>query len=294
MNARLLEKRAAAIRLAARSLAESMQSGGFASLYRGQGVEFSGVREYEPGLDDVRSIDWNVTARMNRPFVKEYEVERELSVFIALDISRSMQTGRPPRLHTACEAASLLALAAAHTASPTGAVFFDRQIQFSMEPKAGQTQTMLLLSKCDAIMQERGSGGNGSALGSALKGAAKLLKKRSLVVVLSDFRTDAREWEKDFALLAAKHDLVAARISDASDMALSSAGGVPFCDTESALRRTLPTGSAAFRRAWREAETHRAQQWKNICLRRGAWPLTLDTNSDCAVALSRFFAGRRA
>ena len=120
-----LSQKSSYLRLAAGRLAESMKSGGFRSLYRGQGIEFSGVREYLRG-DDVRSIDWNVTARMGKPFVKMFEEEHELQIFLIVDRSSSMFIGSKGKVkyETAAETAALLTLAGELNESPVGAVFF--------------------------------------------------------------------------------------------------------------------------------------------------------------------------
>ena len=150
-NADRLAKRASQLRLSAISLAENMRNGSFKSLYRGQGIEFSDVREYLHG-DNVRAIDWNVTARMGRAFIKQYEEDRELSVFLILDCSRSMRLGTAhTRLEKATEAAALLLLACEHNAGAIGAVFFDGKIQFSCPPKPGRENSMMILSKLDKI-----------------------------------------------------------------------------------------------------------------------------------------------
>ena len=206
MNTTRLAKKASQLRLSAISIAENMQNGSFRSLYRGQGIEFSDVREYLHG-DNVRSIDWNVTARMGRAFIKQYEEDKELSVFLILDCSRSMESGLDSsRLSQAQEAAALLLLAAEHISGAIGAVFFDGKIQFSCEPKAGRENSMMILSKLDKLdstPEDEKTGG--SVLPNAITGAAKLLKKRSLVFILSDFRS--AKWEKPFARLAQKNDV---------------------------------------------------------------------------------------
>ena len=169
VNRETLAKQAALLRLTAASLAAGFKTGSFRSLFRGQGIEFSGVREYLRG-DDVRAIDWNVTARMGKPYVKLFEEERELQIFIVVDRSRSMfsGTGSKTRYRTAAEAASLVAMAAEINASGIGAVFFDGDIQFSCAPESGRKRTMLLLARLDEVDEY---GVSGSALKSALTGA---------------------------------------------------------------------------------------------------------------------------
>ena len=179
-----LVKKASYLRIVAYDLAEGMKSGNFRSLYRGQGIEFSGVRDYIRG-DDIRSIDWNVTARMGRPYVKVFEEERELQIFIVVDSSLSMQlkTERRTKYETAAEAAALVTIASEMNGCPVGAVFFDGAIHFSCAPRLGREQTMLILTRLDKLPEKSETG---SVLGNALTGAGKLLKKRSLVFVLSD------------------------------------------------------------------------------------------------------------
>ena len=264
-----------------------MKNGSFRSLYRGQGIEFSGVREYLRG-DDVRAIDWNVTARMGKPFVKTFEEERELDVFIVVDRSLSMNTGsgRQSRLETAMDCASLITMASLHNSSPVGSVVFDGRIQFSCAPKAGKNQALLLLSELD----KRGTQQVGSVLESALRVAEKLLKKRPLVFVISDFRSDG--WSVPLSHLCHKHDLIAIKITDPLDEMLPSMGAVPFRDPETGYECVLPTSSSKIARAWREDSEARNERWKSECLRSGGVPLSVSTIQDPAAELIKFFSTR--
>lgn len=288
MNATRLAKKASQLRLSAISLAENMRNGSFKSLYRGQGIEFSDVREYLNG-DNVRSIDWNVTARMGRAFIKQYEEDRELSVFLILDCSRSMELGSNiSRLSQAQESSALILLACEHNAGAIGAVFFDGKIQFSCPPKAGRENSMMILAKLDKIDSiPESEKTDGSALSNAINGAAKLLKKRSLVFILSDFRSS--RWEKPFARLAQKHDVVALRIIDPSDNELPEMGTIPFYDAESKKKSLFPTLSRRFKTEWREANQRRTELWKDFCSKHGGFPLTLSTQEDAVSILQRFF-----
>lgn len=288
MNVNRLAQRASSLRLASITLAENMRNGSFKSLYRGQGIEFSDVREYLNG-DNVRSIDWNVTARMGRPFIKQYEEDRELSVFLILDCSRSMELGSDvTRLSLVQEASALLLLACEHNAGAMGAVFFDGKIQFSCPPKSGRENSMMILSKLDKIDSiPESEKTDGSALSNAINGAAKLLKKRSLVFILSDFRSS--RWEKPFARLAQKHDVVALRIIDPSDNELPEIGTIPFYDAESKKKSLFPTLSRRFKAQWREANQKRSEQWKVFCSKHGAFPLSISTQEDAVSTLQRFF-----
>lgn len=283
-----LARRASLLHLSALTLAEGMRSGSFKSLYHGQGIEFSGVRDYLRG-DDVRAIDWNVTARMGKPYIKLFEEERELNVFLVIDCSLSMNAGseKKTRLEVAMECASLITLASEQNESPIGAVLFDGAITFSCAPKTGKNQTMLLLSHFDALTE---SHTKGSALDNALEGADKLLKKKSLILVISDFRTAA--WEQPFGRLCLKHDVVAVRVVDPIDEELPNIGSIPFVDLETGYRTVLPTSSASFSRTWHDENSKRVDAWQKECLRNGGIPLVVRTDSDPAVELTQFFASR--
>lgn len=288
MDKQQLSKKASLLHLSSLRLATGMKNGNFKSLYYGHGIEFSGVREYLPG-DDVRAIDWNVTARMSKPFVQMYEEERELDVFLVVDKSLSMNTGsgRQSRMETALECASLLTLASFQNSSPIGAVTFDGDISFSCSPKAGKTQAMMLLSQFNKMSANSIPG---SALDSALKGAQKLLHKSTLLIIISDFRTSG--WEDSFARLCQKNDVVAIRITDSIDEKLPSVGSVPFVDPETNYSVVLPTSSNKFLKIWRKDNEERIETWKNECLRRGGIPLCINTSSDCANELIKFFTVR--
>ncbi|MBO7174887.1 MAG: DUF58 domain-containing protein [Treponema sp.] len=304
LHSQSLVKRASSLQVTSRTLFESLRSGSFKSIYKGRGIEFSGVREYFLG-DDVRSIDWNVTARMGRPFVKQFEEDRELVLFLVVDGSLSMATGGGKlarnRLHTGCEVAALMALAASLGGGSVGGVIFDGDIRYSHKPRAGNNQALMFLNQLEAVLQspedeaekeqsQLSLASPGSNLHKALRGAASLLKKRSLVLVVSDFRTAG--YQQDLAILASRHDVIAVRITDPVDYQLEGVGSLPFVDPESGYRRVLPTSSTSFQQAWKDADKKRVERWKSECYRRGAWPLTISTQEDVAVALQRFFSGR--
>ncbi len=280
-----LVKKASFLRIQARSLAESMKTGSFRSLYRGQGIEFSGVRDYIRG-DDIRSIDWNVTARMGRPYVKVFEEERELQIFIVVDSSLSMQlkTERRTKYETASEAAALVTIASEMNGCPVGAVFFDGAIHFSCARRLGREQTMLILTRLDKLSPK---GVTGSVLGNALTGAGKLLKKRSLVFIFSDFRSG--EWEKPLISLAQKNDVVAMRLMDKFDESLPSMGSVPFEDCESDLTMVLPTSSEKFKKEWRLQNESRVRNWQELCAKHGIMPVLLNTTDEPLQVLSSVF-----
>jgi uncharacterized protein (DUF58 family) len=255
-------------------------------MFKGQGIDFAGVREYLHG-DDIRSIDWNVTARMGRPFVKLYDEEREQIVFFIVDRSLSMETGSSnlTRLNLASETGALLLLAANSNSCPVGSVFFDGKINFSCMPKNSLDQTMLILSK---FAQREEVVTEGSALSSAIKGAQQILKNRSMVFILSDFRCE--DYQDNLARLAQKHDVVAIRFTDANDFELPDFGMVQVQDPETKATKIFPSFSTSFKRAWRENSNNVLDRWKYMCKKNGVIPLTISTADDPALRLSRFFA----
>lgn len=283
-----LSRRAKRLQLAARTLVKSLRLGNFHSMYYGQGIEFCGVRDYLRG-DDVRAIDWNVTARLGKPYVKLFSEDRELQIFLVVDRSLSMHTGTfsRTRLDAAVETAELLTLVAEQSSSPVGAVLFSSEIEFALAPKGGKNTVQLILSRLDNY---EGCKKRGSHLAAALQGSGKILRKRALIFVLSDFR--AGGWRKPFSYLAGRHDVIALRISDPIDSELPDTGSIPFTDIETLKRAIFPTSSGVFRRAWRDAERERIEKWKEECIRCGGVPLELSTADDPVLVLSRYFASR--
>lgn len=287
-NNESLIKKALYLRLMAEDIAEGMKSGNFRSLYRGQGIEFAGVREYNRG-DDIRTIDWNVTARMGRPYIKIFEEERELQIFLIVDSSRSMQletaTDRRTKYAAAAETAALVAIAAEINACPAGAVFFDGAINFSAEPALGKENTMQILNHLDRLPPSPVSG---SVLPSAITAAAKVLRKRTLVFILSDFRCAG--WEKPLINLAQKNDVIAINLHDATDEELPSLGTVKFMDVETGRKMSLPSSSPAFQKEWRNYNEMNQNRWQDFCIKHGIMPVVLDTKSEPIQILNQIFA----
>ena len=287
-NNESLIKKALYLRLMAEDIAEGMKSGNFRSLYRGQGIEFAGVREYNRG-DDIRTIDWNVTARMGRPYIKIFEEERELQIFLIVDSSRSMQlenaTDRRTKYAAAAETAALVAIAAEINACPTGAVFFDGAINFSAEPVLGKENTMQILNHLDRLPPSPVSG---SVLPNAITAAAKVLRKRTLVFILSDFR--CADWEKPLINLAQKNDVIAINLHDAADEELPSLGTVKFMDVETGRKMSLPSSSPAFKKEWRNYNEMNQNRWQDFCIKHGIMPVILDTKTEPVQVLNQIFA----
>ncbi|MBR1639329.1 MAG: DUF58 domain-containing protein [Treponema sp.] len=277
------------LKLLARDLADSMKNGGFASLYKGQGMEFAGVREYIRG-DDVRTIDWNVTARMSRPYIKQFEETREMQVFTVLDASESMQIihHKQTKYAKAAEAGAILTLAAELNACPAGAVLFDGDIFFSCKPRLNKTQTMQIITKMDNLPAPAHRT-QGSALANAITGAGKLLHSHSLVFIFSDFR--AAGWEKPLISLAQKNQVFACRMTSYADHALPSVGNALFEDAESGRKMELPSSSSEFQKSFKEYNLSQENKWKNFCIAHNIKPLLFDVEKEPLAILNTALGG---
>jgi uncharacterized protein (DUF58 family) len=275
--------------LIAGGMAEDLLSGDYRSIFKGQGIEFDEVRHYERG-DDVRSIDWNVSARFGTPYVKMYREEREMMVCIILDNSASMHAAggsELTRYEQGLLAAALIAFSADRAGQRVGAVFFDRAINRIFPPRKGKPHTMALISAAlENYPKETGTG-----LGIALTGAGRLLKRRSLLVVISDFL--CLNWEHEMGDMSRKHDVIALRISSPLDKEIKGGGLLTLEDPETGLKLRAPASFAGFRSAWAEWHEERRRLWESICRRSGAALLDISTDEDVSAALIRFFSERR-
>ena len=271
-----LIKKASYLKIRARELAESFKSGNFRSLFRGQGIEFEGVRDYIRG-DDVRTIDWNVTARMGHAFVKVFEEERELQVLLIMDNSESMMIkhDKKSKFEIAQDASALITIACELNSCSLGAIFFDGQINFCTKPLLNKSQTMLILNK---ISKQNETPVKGSVLNSALTSASRILKKRSLVFIFSDFRSEG--WQKALVALAKKNDVLAFNIFDSFDYQFPELGSVVFKDAETGSKMILPTTSKKFQKSWQNFNQQKLQNWKDFCLKHGVIPVIMNTKDE--------------
>ncbi len=218
------------IELRTRHLVSSLFTGEYRSVFRGQGMEFAEVREYQYG-DDFRVIDWNVSARMGHPYVKTFEEEREVSLLLVVDRSGSVEFGDPvSKAARAVEVAAVLALAAARHNDRVGALLFSEGIEHVVPPGKGRRHALRVIRDLLGFKPR----GRGTNLGLALAYAAKLLRHHSIIVVLSDFR--ATGWEEPLRQLSQKHEVVAITVDDPREYDLPSVGWVELEDAESGDR----------------------------------------------------------
>ena len=235
------------IELRTRGLVESLFSGEYRSVFKGRGMEFSDIREYQPG-DDVRTIDWNVTARRGRLFIKEHVEERELSVLLIVDCSASkgFGTGPKPNIVIASEIAGVLALAATDNNDRVGLLIVTDRVELYIPPDSGRSHAMRLVLD---LLSFRPSG-KGTKLSCALEYAAKVLHQRTAVFLVSDFLLD-NESDSSFAADARRfsreHDLIPIRVTDPGAAKLPNVGLLALADPETGIRRILNTSDKLVR-----------------------------------------------
>ncbi len=275
------------LEIRARKLMENRALGAYDSVFRGHGVEFAEVRAYQPG-DPFQAIDWKVTARMGRPYVKKFVEERELSVLIAVDVSGSLETGTRGRTkhELALEVAALLGLGATRDNDRVGLLLFSDRVERWIRPRRGRGRLRQLLH----VLVNHEAQSLGTDLGLALRTLVRALDTRSLVFVLSDFRE--QEFERELAVAGKKHDVVGVQLVDPSDESLPSAGIIEVVDPESGLSGTLDLGDRRVREQLEQRAAERESWLTGVFLRAGCDRVVLRTDSPYAAELASFFARR--
>src|SRR5215208_8020600 len=230
------------IELRTRGLVNSLFTGEYRSVFKGQGMEFAEVREYVEG-DEVRTIDWNVTARMRRPFVKRYIEERELTVMLAVDLSGSERFGTVTRFKSelASELAAVLAMSAIRNNDRVGILLFTDQVEHVVPPRKGRRHALRVIR--DLLVFE--PVGCRTDLPAALEFTGKMLGHKSIIFVVSDFQAD--DLEHPLKLLAQRHDVVAVTVDDPSEYALPDIGLARFVDPETGVTLDVDTSDPAVR-----------------------------------------------
>lgn len=268
-------------------LIDGIYSGNYRSVFRGPGLEFDEVREYDP-QDDARFIDWNVSSRMGSPYTKKFREERELILQIVADVSPSMDSGAGylNKREILNILFANLTFAAVSTEDRVGAVFYSDRIEAWSHPRKGKTHAMSLVQDCLQLQSQ----GKGSDLGMALRAAHESLKRRGIVVLLSDFKTSG--FWKELSLVARHHDVIAVRIYDPIDTDYPEGGLLELIDPESGQVILGNGNSKAFRREYHDFWTLQRLHWKRECLRRGIHILEVSTQDDPAAKLLQFFNRR--
>lgn len=246
MDATELLKKVRQIEIKTRGLSQNIFAGEYHSAFKGRGMTFSEVREYQYG-DDIRDIDWNVTARHNRPYVKVYEEERELTVVLLVDVSGSGNFGAVGSIkrEQIAEIAGTLAFSADQNNDKIGVIFFSNKIEKFIPPKKGRKHVLLILRELLDFKPDN----NGTNIEFALKFLTDALKKRCTTFMISDF-IDDNDYTKAMTIAGKKHDLTAVQVYDKRDASMPNVGLVKFYDSETQTEKWVNTGSAKVRKAY--------------------------------------------
>ena len=283
-----LMRRVRGIRILASKLVDEALAGGYRSSFRGQGLEFDEIRAYEPG-DDVRAIDWNVTAKAGFPQIKRFVEERQLTVVFLVDVSgsQSFGSGARTKAERAAELCCLLSLVSLRNRDDVGLVLFAEGVVKAIPPRKGRGSAMRIVRE---VLAAQDATGGGTDLKGALEWLGAVQRRRAVVFVVSDFQCDG--WQKALSALASRHDVVCCAISDPAERRLPSAGLVEFEDPETGETAWADLSSAAVRRQWAEFSQARRDALKADLKRSGADALFFDEDEDPAPALRKFFRAR--
>ena len=235
------------IEIRTKHLVNDVFSGEYHSVFKGRGMEFAEVREYEPG-DEIRSIDWNVTARLGRPYIKRFIEERELTVILMADVSASGHFGTVNQMKSeiTAEICALLAYAAIQNNDRVGLLMFTDQIEKFIPPKKGRTHILRVIR--EVLYNQPGH--TGTDLTQALEYLNRLLTRRSIVFILSDFLTE--DYAKPLRVASKRHDVVAVTITDPRELSLPGVGLIELEDAETGEEVLVDTGDSDWRRQYAE------------------------------------------
>ncbi len=288
IDTRELMKQVGKIRILTSRLVDEHFSGEYHSVFKGQGIEFDEVREYVPG-DDIRSIDWNVTARMGHPFVKRFSEERELTVIFLVDISGSQCFGSRTRTkaEVAAEVTCLLALSAIKNQDKIGLILFSDKIEKSIPPKKGRTAAMRLVREVIAAEETR----RGTDIAGALRFLNNVQKRKAVVFLISDFMDEG--FERELRTSSRHHDIICCPISDPAESTLPNVGTVELEDPETGNLYWLDTASAAARKTYEQAISSQKSSLRNILNRNAIDSIDLNTEHPFVDEVRRLFKTRQ-
>lgn len=288
MDANELLKKVRKIEIKTRGLSQNIFAGEYHSAYKGRGVIFSEVREYVPG-DDVRDIDWNVTARHNKPFVKVYEEERELTVMLLVDVSGSRFFGAAGenKMEKMAEIAATLAFSSIQNNDKVGMILFSDKVEKFIPPKKGRKHILLLIREIINFVPES----QGTDIDMALKFMTNALKKRTTAFLISDL-IDTHDYSKSLVIASRKHDLASIQVYDRRDAEIPDVGLVKMCDLETGRDAWIDTSSKKIRKLYAKAWYSR-QQWISLVMAQsGVDMASISTDEDFVKGLLGLFRRR--
>tara|TARA_B100000214_G_scaffold248086_1_gene182220 strand:+ start:3377 stop:4252 length:876 start_codon:yes stop_codon:yes gene_type:complete len=287
MSTSKLLKKVRQIEIKTKGLSNHIFAGEYHTAFKGTGMAFSEVREYQTG-DDLRSIDWNVTARYNSPFVKIFEEEREMTVMMLIDVSASgnFGTNKQIKRELATELAAVLAFSAIKNNDKVGIIFFSNKVEKFIPPKKGKSHILRIIREVLSFQPT----GKKTDLSEGLRYFNSVIKKRSICFILSDFITP--EFEKSLKIANKKHDLVGIRIYDKRENTLPNVGLMPIEDAESEEIIFLDTSDKQVRKDFKNNSVKQIQKLKKIFFSSGVDLIDIETGVDYVKPLINFFKNR--
>jgi uncharacterized protein (DUF58 family) len=284
-----LLKKVRSIEIKMKGLSKQIFSGEYHSAFKGRGMSFSEVRNYQYG-DDVRNIDWNVTARTGDPHVKIFEEERELTVMLLIDMSRSAYFGAVNQFKsdTITEICALLSFSAINNNDKVGVIFFTNQVELFIPPQKGRQHILRIIREL-LNFETKGKGTN---LGATLKYFNNVIKKRSICFILSDFFTQG--YEDDLKIATRRHDVIGMQVTDPGEATLPNMGLVRVQDAETGELQWLDTSADAIQMAYAKGYQNNLQQFRSTFIRSGADVISIQTTDSYTSSLHQFFQKRSA
>ncbi|MCB0639160.1 MAG: DUF58 domain-containing protein [Lewinella sp.] len=282
-----LLKKVRKIEIKTKGLSKHLFSGEYHSAFKGRGMSFSEVRNYQYG-DDVRNIDWNVTARTGDPYVKVFEEERELTVMLLIDISRSAYFGTTEQMKNEIitEISAVLAFSAINNNDKVGVIFFSDRIELFIPPKKGKQHILRIIRELIDLEPT----GHGTDIGQALEYFNNMVKKRSICFLLSDFM--AQGYEAPLRIAARKHDVVGIHLYDPREEEMPNVGLLRAVDAESGEPCWIDTGSRRVREQYAQWFQDNLDYFQQQFRRSGAGTVSVRTTESYVDALHRFFQSR--
>ncbi len=275
------------LQITTRKVVNDVLAGEYTSVFKGRGMEFDEVREYMPG-DDVRTIDWNVTARMDRPYVKRYVEERELTVYFLVDLSASGAFGSVKKLKNeiAAEFCALLSFSAVKNNDKVGLIVFTDRVELYVPPKKGTTHVLRLIRELLNFKPKAAK----TDIGGTLDYFGKVAKKRAVVFLVSDFQSEG--FEKAMRIVAKRHDLVAVPVTDPREVRLPNVGLIELEDAETGEMVLVDTSSAAVRKRYERLGRERSERFRELFASMGVDRIEVATDRDYVPRLVQFFRAR--
>ena len=290
MEATELFKKVRKIEIKTRGLTNHIFSGQYHSAFKGRGMTFSEVREYQYG-DDVRNIDWNVTARFHRPFVKIFEEEREMTVMLLIDVSSSNDFGssEATKRDITAEIAAVLAFSAIQNNDKVGVIFFSDRVKKFIPPKKGSSHILRIIREIVSFKPQY----NGTDIGEGLKFLTSAIKKRTTAFLISDFMT-SKSFEQEMRIAARKHDLISLRITDKRELILPKIGLLKFRDNETNKEFWVDTSTSSWNEAYQKYVHNETQRLNKIFANNGIDNTLIYTDEDYVKPLMQLFKRRES